>query len=126
MTSANNKVSNHISSQVPFFVRNDHPQFVAFLESYFQYLEQENKAVETAASLKNQIDIDQTKSINEEHFYDTFLKLVPKESIVDKKLLLKNVKDFYRSRGTEKSIRFLMRVLFGEEVSDFYYPKQTF
>jgi hypothetical protein len=120
----NNKISNLISSQVPFFVRNDHEKFVQFIEAYYQYLEQTDKAVDTIKTLRNQNDIDQAKDIFEEKFYDNFLKLIPRDSIVDKNMLLKHVKDFYRSRGTEKSINFLMRILYGKEVQEFYYPKQ--
>jgi hypothetical protein len=123
MTSTNNKISNLITSQVPSFVRNDHAKFIEFIEAYYRYLEQTDKAVETAKSLPEQFDIDRTKNIYEDQFYDMFLKLVPTDTQVDKSMLLKNIKDFYRSRGTEKSIRFLMRVLFGKEVQDFYYPK---
>jgi hypothetical protein len=35
---------------------------------------------------------------------------------------VKNVKDFYLAKGTEKSYRFLFRVVYNSEV-DFYYPK---
>lgn len=41
---------------------------------------------------------------------------------VDKRKLLKNIKEFYRARGTEKSFRLFFRILFNEEI-DFYYPR---
>jgi hypothetical protein len=56
--------------------------------------------------------------------YKTFIKLIPEDAIADKAIILKNVKDFYRARGTEKSIRFLMRILFDIQDTDFYYPKK--
>ena len=119
----NNKISSLISSQVPFFVRNDHPNFVLFLEKYFEYLEQDNKVVQVAKDNLPVIrDVDLTSY--EENLYSEFLKLIPESVVVDKNLLLKNIKDFYRAKGTENSIRFLMNILYGHEDLEFYYPKK--
>ena len=119
---SNNKISNLIESQVPFFVRNDHENFVAFVEAYYEFLEQQTGVVNVTKSLLNQADVDLT-DIFVEKFYDNFLPFIPKDTAVDKTLILKHIKDFYRSRGTEKSIRFLMRILFDEDV-EFYYPQR--
>ena len=126
--SANTLISNLISSQLPDFVRADHPNFVAFIEAYYEYLEQSNttiqlgKTVERAKNMREYIDIDRTIDGFAQKFYDEFLALLPKDTAADKKLLLKNIKDFYRARGTEKSFRFLFRALFNKE-PEFYYPK---
>lgn len=119
---SNSKISNIVSSQLPFFVRNDHENFVAFLEAYYEFLEQETGVGNISRTLLEQSDID-LSDIFVQKFYDNFLPFIPKDTSVDKTLILKNIKDFYRSRGTEKSIRFLMRILFNEEVS-FYYPQR--
>lgn len=118
---SNNKISNLVASQLPFYVRNDHENFVAFMEAYYEFLEQQTGALNISKSLLNQMDIDQT-DLFANNFYNNFISLLPKNVIADKNLLVKNIKDFYRSRGSEKSARFLMRILFNEEV-DFYYPK---
>ena len=119
---SNNKISNLVASQVPFFVRNDHENFVAFVEAYYEFLEQQTGVVNVSKSLLNQADVDLT-DIFVEKFYDNFIPFIPKDTAVDKTLILKHIKDFYRSRGTEKSIRFLMRILFDEDV-EFYYPQR--
>lgn len=126
--STNNKISSLISSQVPFFVRNDHPKFVAFLEAYYEYLEQEGvtipqgKAVERGKNLLNYIDIDKTLDGFADHFFNHFLKYIPADVLTDRRNLVKHIKDFYAARGTEKAARFLVRILFDEDL-DFYYPK---
>lgn len=119
---SNNKISNLITSQVPFFVRNDHENFVSFVEAYYEFLEQQTGVINVSRSLLDQADVDQT-DLFANNFYNNFLSLIPKDTQADKNLLIKNIKDFYRSRGTEKSIRFLMRVLFNEE-TQFYYPQK--
>jgi hypothetical protein len=119
---SNSKISNLVASQLPFFVRNDHENFVAFLEAYYEFLEQQNGVNNLTKNLLNQSDVDMT-DLFVENFYNNFLPFIPKDTAVDKTLILKHIKDFYRSRGTEKSIRFLMRILFNEDV-EFYYPQR--
>lgn len=122
----NNKISNLVSSQVPGFVRADHPNFVNFIEAYYQWMEQSGETVEQIKNIKNQIDIDTSVDLFTQELYKTFLILMPLNSIIaDKAILLKHIKDFYRARGTEKSVEFLLRILFGAAADklEFYYPK---
>lgn len=121
--STNNKISNLINSQVPFFVRNDHPKFISFLEAYYEYLEQTGYPVNVQKKILEYNDIDRTVDEFAEKLYDTYLKLFPKEINTDRSVLLKHAKEFYLSRGSEKSIRFLMNILLNEEELSFYYPK---
>lgn len=118
---SNNKISNIVQSQLPFYVRNDHENFVAFMEAYYEFLEQQTGAINVSRSLLDQMDIDST-DLFAQKFYDNFIALLPDNILADKNTITKHIKDFYRARGSEKSIRFLMRILFNEDV-DFYYPK---
>ena len=119
---SNNKTSHLVSSQVPFFVRNDHSKFVLFLETYYKYLEQENKATNRAKNLNTYRDVDLTIDEFSEKLYQTFMKYVPKDVMADKNLIIKHIKDFYRAKGSENATRFLFRIMFNEEI-EFYYPK---
>lgn len=119
----NNRISNLVSTQLPFFVRKDHENFVRFVEAYYEYLEQNGKGVERAKNLPSYINIDTSLDEFIQHFYNQFINSIPDTALADRTLILKHVKDFYTSRGTEKSIRFLMRILFNDEV-DFYYPQR--
>lgn len=136
-TSTNNKISNLVNSQVPFFVRNDHQNFVLFLEAYYEWLEQADGSVSGIANtqqynvitrikeLPKIFDIDTTITQFAEHLYSHFMKLIPTDIKVDKAILLKNIKDFYRAKGTEKSTQLLLNILFGEDKQiEFYYPKK--
>lgn len=123
MANTNTGISNFVYSQSPFFVRNDHPNFVRFIEAYYEYLEQEGKTIQRAKSFREALDIDKSIDLYTEQLYSQFLSLLPKETIADKNLIVKNIKDFYRARGTEKSIEFLLNILYDEE-TNFYYPKK--
>lgn len=130
MGSSNNRISNLVSSQLPFFVRQDHQTFIAFMEAYYEYLEQrvdvpleEGKVVQRAKNILNYIDIDRTLDEFAEKFYKEFISLIPKDTKADKNILIKNAKDFYRAKGTEKALKFLLRLLYDQEPS-IYYPKR--
>lgn len=141
---ANNITSALINTQVPEFVRNEHQTFVKFLEYYYKYLERDGKQLYVAKNLLNFLDVDginkdvqYDKILGDDHkireegdyhsflqkMYDNFIKYIPDSVLADRVLILKHAKEFYRSRGSEKSVRFLMRALLNKEVS-FYYPKQ--
>jgi hypothetical protein len=122
--SANDKISNLVSTQVPFFVRNDHENFVKFVEAYYEYLEQQGKTIHRAKTIKDMHDVDQAVDEFADKLYDYYLKLIPSNIVADKNIVLKHVKDFYTARGTEKSIVFLLNILFGNSNVSFYYPKQ--
>jgi hypothetical protein len=108
---SNNRTSLLVSSQLPEFVRNDHPQFVTFLEKYYEFMEQETGATNQAKIFNDNLNIDLANAQFEKKLYDNYLKLIPKDIIADKKIILKAVKDFYRSRGSEKSLRFLLNII---------------
>jgi len=115
------KISSQIDTQFPGFVREEGPQFVAFLRAYFEYIEQNGKAVNAARSLRDNQDIDRTVDSFVEYFRKQYMLNIPKNVLADKRLLTKHIRDFYRTRGSQESYRFLFRALFNQEI-DFYYP----
>ena len=121
---SNNKTSHLIASQVPFFVRNDHPNFITFLEKYYEYLEQNSKVMNRTKNVLNYQNVDLTEDEFAERLYAIFMPLIPKDIATDKKVLVKHIKDFYRARGTEKSIRFLLSVIYDVQEVSFYYPQK--
>src|SRR6185503_19417687 len=125
----NNKISILVAEQAPFFVRNDHQTFLDFLSAYYRYLEQANTTpefghvVERSRNLLNYNDIDTTMDALSDKLYDKYLVNFPTTTLADKTIILKRAKDFYRAKGTEKSFKFLMRAVYGQELT-FYYPKK--
>jgi len=110
-----------VPSQLPQFVREDHPRFVSFLETYYRWLDEDNNIGEKIQKIKEQQDIDLAKPEFAEQFYREFLVNIPRTVLTDKKILLKHIRQFYRAKGTEKSYRLFFRMLFNTSV-DFYYP----
>ena len=115
------KISSQVETQFPGFVREEGPQFVAFLKAYFEYMEQNGNAVSAIRAIKDNQDIDRTVDSFVDYFRKEFMINIPKDVLADKRLLNKHIRDFYRTRGSQESYRFLFRALFNQEI-DFYYP----
>jgi hypothetical protein len=108
-------ISSQIESQFPGFIREEGPQFVAFLKAYFEYMEQEGNPVHSIRSIRENQDIDKTVDSFIEYFRKEFMVNIPSSVLADKRLLAKHIREFYRSRGSQESYRFLFRALFGKE-----------
>ena len=111
------KVSSVVSRQVPEFIREDNTQFIAFLEAYYEFLEQTEKR-----NLESTRDIDDTVDSFIQYFRNEVLLHIPTSVISDKRYLAKQIHEVYRSKGTIKSYEFLFRVLFNE-TPELYFPK---
>ena len=66
-------------------------------------------------------DIDTTLDDFFVYFKEKYLKNVQFETESNKKLFIKNSLDFYRAKGTERSIDLCFKLIYGED-ADVYYP----
>ena len=69
------------------------------------------------------IDPHQTTEGVLEFFKKEFYPNIRKSASTDLRKFIQHLKDFYRSKGSEKSVRTLFRLLFDQENVDLYYPK---
>lgn len=111
------KISILVSQQVPEFVREEHPRFIAFLEAYYEFLEQTGQVVDEMKTLKEISDVDTSIDNFEKNFFNTYASLFPLDTQVSKEILIKNALPFYTSKGSEKSFKYLFRSLFDEDVT---------
>jgi hypothetical protein len=115
------KTSLLINRQVPEFVREEHPNFIAFLEAYYEFLEnkqgtQKNDLITKSKDLRFISDVDFSIASFEENFFNTYANLIPRNVEVDKAFLIKHLLPLYLSKGSEASFKLLFRLLFNEEV----------
>jgi len=111
--------SNLIVDQVPDFVNKDHETFRRFVEAYYEWLEQYQNAFGMIDAFTEHTDIDQTIGLFAEDFRSMYLANFPSRlafdlngNVVDEANFLKNARRFYGSKGTEKSFRFLFRLIY--------------
>lgn len=121
MTDVKKFITPFVASQFPAFYREEGPNFVAFVEAYYEWMEQQGGAIREARSLQEYADIDTTAEAFVKYFKNKYMSAIPESILADKRLLIKHIQDLYRSKGSEKAYRLLFRILFDEEI-DFYYP----
>lgn len=105
-----------ITQQLPDFVVDDHPIFVAFMEAYFEFVERENAPMRMIRTMKDFIDSDEMLGSFITSFYEE-MKGLPSGIIADKQLLAKHIYELYAAKGTAKSYELLFRLMFGESCS---------
>ena len=125
------KTSILVNRQLPEFVRDEYPKFIAFLEAYYEFLETQantavnaNNLVTTAKSLRYVRDVDESIDQFEKNFYNTYGSLVPLNVQSNKALLFKQLLPLYRSKGSEGSFKLLFQLVFGEDI-DVILPKNN-
>lgn len=107
-----------IARNFPEFIREEYPLFVKLVEEYYRFLDTTN--VGNVDSIK---DIDSTPDEFIEYFRRQYAINISSFWNLDFKKFLYFAKSFYSSRGSETSIRFLFRAMFGEEI-EIDYPGQ--
>lgn len=110
------KQSVAVQRQIPQHVRDNYPAFVEFIKLYYEFLEETQ-----SQNLEKIRDLETTL----EEFIDRFklelAKNVPIEMSNDRRLLLQHIREFYLSRGSEDSFKFVFKSLFGKD-ADLFYP----
>lgn len=100
---------------LPKHIKESNSELVRFLEEYYTWLES-NQVIFDYVNKEERTSLDD----------DELLKYIRAEILVnfpelqvDEQLLLKHIKEFYISKGTENSILFLIKILFGINASVF-------
>lgn len=126
-------IKNIVKSQLPEFVREQHPLFTDFMIAYYEWMSQ-NEGTFLKSTFgdvtKKYLDIDETVSDFFEYFFKQYLENFPIYLVLDNvtgkklnpKTVIKNIKKFYSAKGTEKSYRLIFRILYNSEIQ-LYYPK---
>ena len=105
-----------VSRQIPEFAREDYPLFVAFMEAYYEYLDQyEKRDLESVRDLDNTLDSYIQFFKNElDIFGDNY-------QFINQRFLLRKVKQVFVAKGVESSYKFLLKILFNKD-SEITYP----
>lgn len=115
------KISPLISAQLPDFVHEEGPLLEAFIKAYYEWMEESGKMLDRSRNLLSYQDIDTTLDDYIQYFRDEIYPHVPDSIETDKRLLAKQIQSLYRSKGSEKSFKFLFRALYNEDI-DIYFP----
>lgn len=116
-------LSSIVKSQVPSFVREDYPKFVTFLEKYYEWLKTNNQVLDAVQKFAASKDLDLSDDFYLDLIKKELMPYFPEEILLEKSRLVKFINEYYRSKGTPQSLKFLFKILYNEEI-DVYYPKE--
>ena len=116
-------LSTLVQDQFPSFYREDGPEFIAFVEAYYEYLEQTGQTLQISRSLPEQFDVDTSTGLFLEQFKQTYLSGIPGQLASDSKLTIKHIYDFYAAKGSARAVELLFRILF-DDAASVRYPSE--
>ena len=116
-------ISPFIPRQFPAFYNDEGPNFVSFVQAYYEWLEQSNQAVGQSRKLLDTANVDQAEASFLTYFKNEYMNSLPENIVADKRLLVKHIQELYRSKGTPRSYDLLFRMLFNESI-ELYQPGQ--
>lgn len=119
-----NKLSKLVKDQFPDFYKEEGANFLAFMEAYYAWMEENGNLTDGIQNLKSYRDIATTTDDYINYFFDELLPSVPIDVQADKRLMAKYVKQFNQSRGTLASYKLLFRSIYNEDI-EVYYPADS-
>ena len=121
MKSIDKFISPYIESQFPDFYKQEGPLFIAFVKAYYEWMESNRETLYHTRNLPDYRDIDKTLDEFIIFFKTKYLSDIQFSIASNKKLFIKNSLDFYRSKGTPRSIDLFFKLIHGIEAR-VYYP----
>ena len=114
------KTSLLIPSQLPEYIRDDpsYEKFVLFLQSYYEWLEENGNVLDRSNKILSYADIDNTTDEFLQYYANDFLQYIPESAFVDRREAVRFAKQLYQAKGVPSSFKFLFRMLYN---SDFEY-----
>tara|TARA_R110000772_G_scaffold7228_4_gene24742 strand:+ start:4678 stop:7524 length:2847 start_codon:yes stop_codon:yes gene_type:complete len=114
------KISTLVKDQFPDFYKEEGENFLAFVQAYYEYLEQNGKMTDAIQNLQSYQDIATTTEDFISYFINQFLPGVPLNVAADKKLLVKYARQNNQARGTLGAYKLLFRALYNESIEVVY------
>ena len=115
------KIAPLVSQQFPSFYQQEGPNFIQFVEAYYEWLDQEGP-IHYSRSLLEYSDIDQVTNQFVDHFITKYMNGIPSNILSNKMLLEKHILDVYRSKGSIGGLKLLFSLLYNLE-ANIYLPK---
>lgn len=110
------KISALVKDQFPDFYKEEGENFLAFVQAYYEYMEQNGKMTDAIRNLESYKDIATTTDDFIAYFINQFLPSIPLNVTADKKLLVKYINQGNQARGTLSAYKLLFRALYNEDI----------
>lgn len=114
-------LSSIVKTELPAFYQEYGPVFVDFIYAYFLWLEETGQLNNIVRNLPENKAIDTTEDEFLAHFKAKYLTGVELTDTDGIRRLIRHSKDFYDSKGSERSFQLLFQLLYNDKVT-VYYP----
>ena len=121
-----NSIATIVETHFPSFYQEDGPAFVDFIQTYYEWMENTSQTLDYSKQILELRDIDTTVDEFVVHFKEKYLQGLPFTSEFDKRFLVKHIHDLYRSKGTERSIDLLFKLLYRQKPVVYYPGEDVF
>ena len=119
--------SNTVRNAVPEFFVEQYPEFIQFLERYYEYMEG-NESGSFSKQIQSLYNVRTISSIDGSHLDSLLAELaegIQSDTFYDNpQLMARLLANFYRAKGTEQSVEQFFRGFFGDTV-EIEYPKRN-
>ncbi len=107
-------ISYLVENQIPDHIRESYPVFVEFIKLYYKWMESDGNPIYELNKISDYYDVDETVDAFVDHLRYQFANSIPADSQSDIRTLIKHSRDFYRSKGSELSIEFIINAIYGK------------
>lgn len=120
-----------VDSQIPDFVLDEYPNFARFIKDYYRFLDLSDTDYDnlnlSGDQSPNYLLQELIDKLNVDHYDEDFLDLFleqyaldfPQTAVVNKKLLLKHIREFFEAKGSRKGVELFFRIMYNEPVEVF-------
>lgn len=120
MLLVNKSIKTQVKSQLPWFINQEYPLFVKFLEYYYEWLEildfEHQYGLQAIIdNFKNFKDIDKTLDELLPFFHSVYIRLLPEKNESNTRIFIKKIIELYKAKGTIQSIEFLVYIILGQK-----------
>ena len=117
------RVSTVVPSQLPAHFQSAETELTQLLKIYYQWMEVSGGVLDSSSKIDKNFYLDTSDAGFLKFFTKRIIPNIPQDALIDKKLLAKHARNFYQSKGSEASFKFLFQALYGSPI-EIYYPRQ--
>lgn len=119
-----NREKESVHTLLPVQMRESSQVFIAFLEDYYEYINQADKPTNLIDRISNEHDVDFTSDRFLDEIKKEIAKGIPESAVLNNRQLFKKIVDYYYTRGSQNSADVFFKLFFDDEIT-ITYPKET-
>lgn len=118
-------IQDTIIENIPSHIKETHPNFVKFLEYYYSWLSKEDNPFNRLESHMDYLSFEKSFDKFLDHMQHEYATDVPVDLFGDRERFIEWSRKLNLARGSHESYKFLFRLLYGDNETEIYLPKEN-